>query len=196
LLPPKVWDPEARLIRYLLDLEPMTTYRTIATLALTSILFAVPSWAAEYLRCESDDGRRVYCDVRGADEDDIEFHRQLSKTRCVEGDNWGIDRRGVWVDDGCRAEFRVDSRSRYGYDRDRHDDRRHGNRERDELERERVELERQRLELERQRQQQTAVQREQCPPGFRPSENKCSSEERRRGCKDIRLPNGLGCVKR
>ena len=35
-----------------------------------------------------------------------------------------------------------------------------------------------------------------CPPGFRPSEQKCSPEERRRGCKDMRLPNGLGCVKR
>ncbi len=38
--------------------------------------------------------------------------------------------------------------------------------------------------------------REECPSGFRPSENKCSSEERRRGCKDMRLPGGLGCVKR
>lgn len=38
--------------------------------------------------------------------------------------------------------------------------------------------------------------REQCPPGFSPSEQKCSPEERRRGCKDIRLPGGLGCVRR
>lgn len=37
---------------------------------------------------------------------------------------------------------------------------------------------------------------ETCPSGFRPSEQKCSPEERRRGCKDMRLPNGLGCVKR
>lgn len=35
-----------------------------------------------------------------------------------------------------------------------------------------------------------------CPAGFRPSEDKCSVEERRRGCKDMRLPNGLGCVNR
>jgi hypothetical protein len=38
--------------------------------------------------------------------------------------------------------------------------------------------------------------RETCPSGFRPSEQKCSPEERRRGCKDMRLPGGLGCVKR
>ncbi len=37
---------------------------------------------------------------------------------------------------------------------------------------------------------------ERCPSGFRPSEQKCSVEERRRGCKDMRLPGGLGCVKR
>lgn len=37
---------------------------------------------------------------------------------------------------------------------------------------------------------------DRCPPGFRPSEQKCSPAERQRGCKDIRLPSGLGCVKR
>ncbi len=34
---------------------------------------------------------------------------------------------------------------------------------------------------------------ERCPSGFSPSEQKCSVEERRRGCKDMRLPGGLGC---
>lgn len=37
---------------------------------------------------------------------------------------------------------------------------------------------------------------ERCPAGFQPSEQKCSQQERRNGCKDIRLPNGLGCVNR
>lgn len=37
---------------------------------------------------------------------------------------------------------------------------------------------------------------ERCPAGFQQSEQKCSSEERRRGCKDVRLNNGIGCVKR
>lgn len=41
-----------------------------------------------------------------------------------------------------------------------------------------------------------AVEKEHCPAGFHPSEQKCSPEERRRGCKDIRLSGGLGCVKR
>src|SRR6187402_1555423 len=37
---------------------------------------------------------------------------------------------------------------------------------------------------------------DRCPPGFSPSEQKCSQQERARGCKDIRLPSGLGCVNR
>ena len=37
---------------------------------------------------------------------------------------------------------------------------------------------------------------DRCPEGFQPSENRCRPEERARGCKDIRLPSGLGCVRR
>ena len=37
---------------------------------------------------------------------------------------------------------------------------------------------------------------ERCPSGYTPSEQKCSVEERRKGCKDMRLPGGLGCVRR
>lgn len=78
-------------------------------------------------------------------------------------------------------------------------------RERRELERERdrLEWERRRLEEERRREQYSpppppppARAPERCPSGFSPSERKCSQEERRRGCKDMRLPGGLGCVKR
>lgn len=79
-------------------------------------------------------------------------------------------------------------------------------RERRELERERERLEdeRERLERERQRERQPQYSPpppprpapERCPPGFSPSEQKCSREERRRGCRDMRLPGGLGCVDR
>lgn len=65
-------------------------------------------------------------------------------------------------------------------------------------ERRRADQERRQLEEQRRAQQQQARERrqERCPSGFSPSERKCSSEERRRGCKDMRLPGGLGCVKR
>lgn len=57
------------------------------------------------IRCESVDNRQRYCrvDTRGS----VQLVRQLSKTRCIQGVNWGWDRNGIWVDRGCRAEFRV-----------------------------------------------------------------------------------------
>lgn len=78
-------------------------------------------------------------------------------------------------------------------------------REQRELERERrrLEEERRRLEQERRLQQnqppaQPPISRpvDRCPPGFSPSEQKCSPQERSNGCRDIRLPSGLGCVSR
>ena len=80
-------------------------------------------------------------------------------------------------------------------------------RERERLEEERRRLERERERLERERDRQDSyrpppppprppAQYDRCPAGFSPSEDKCSKEERKRGCKDIRMPSGLGCVKR
>jgi hypothetical protein len=40
------------------------------------------------------------------------------------------------------------------------------------------------------------VDDEECPDGFEESEDKCTEEEREEGCKDIRLDNGKGCVRR
>ena len=98
----------------------------------------------------------------------------------------------------------------YGYDdysyqreRDRQREERHELRE----DREQLEEDRRRLEEEQRRQweahhkppiREHTQERppERCPSGFEPSERKCSPEERRRGCKDMRLPGGLGCVHR
>ncbi|MGB3394086.1 MAG: DUF3011 domain-containing protein [Stenotrophomonas sp.] len=57
---------------------------------------------ARTLRCESNDNRRRVCNTgwRGAT-----LVRQLSKTQCVEGRNWGSGNGTLWVDNGCRAEF-------------------------------------------------------------------------------------------
>lgn len=59
----------------------------------------------QVLSCESQDKRQRRCNVavgRGVD-----IVRQLSSTRCVQGQNWGWDRGGIWVSGGCRAEFRI-----------------------------------------------------------------------------------------
>jgi hypothetical protein len=53
--------------------------------------------------CESVSQGRTECaiDTRG----DVRIKRQLSKAQCIEGRSWGVTRRGVWVDSGCRAVF-------------------------------------------------------------------------------------------
>ncbi len=61
--------------------------------------------SGQVVRCESDRERYRRCDVRV--NRGVDLGRQLSSTRCVEGNNWGWDRNGIWVDRGCRAEFRV-----------------------------------------------------------------------------------------
>ena len=80
-------------------------------------------------------------------------------------------------------------------------------REQQELERERERLENERKRLQRERENVYRAPAapppppprqvfERCPAGFSPSERKCTQDERRRGCRDMRLPGGLGCVDR
>jgi hypothetical protein len=96
---------------------------------------------------------------------------------------------------------------RYYRDRDYRDDydnrRDEQRQERRELDRERRRIERERRELEEERARSyedtvsnNTTKTERCPSGFQPSENKCTPQERSQGCKDMRLPGGLGCVKR
>jgi hypothetical protein len=56
------------------------------------------------VKCESRDGRRNECDVdlRGYRIADV---REMSRADCDIGRNFGYDDKGVWVDEGCRAEF-------------------------------------------------------------------------------------------
>jgi Protein of unknown function (DUF3011) len=55
--------------------------------------------------CSSNDMRRNWCDIGGRR--DVRLNRQISGSACIQGQTWGTDRRGLWVDRGCRAEFRV-----------------------------------------------------------------------------------------
>jgi hypothetical protein len=57
-------------------------------------------------RCESPNGQPRFCRLP-FQASRIDIHRQLSRTRCSEGYNWGWRHDGVWVERGCRAEFVV-----------------------------------------------------------------------------------------
>lgn len=56
------------------------------------------------IRCESNDGRPRECATGG---NQVQLVRQLSNAACIEGRSWGYGRSGIWVAQGCRAEFRV-----------------------------------------------------------------------------------------
>jgi hypothetical protein len=58
---------------------------------------------ADQVTCESVKGARKECPMNTSGE--VRMVRQLSKTRCVEGQNWGLFKHSVWVDGGCRATF-------------------------------------------------------------------------------------------
>jgi len=60
------------------------------------------------LTCSSDDGRRHYCesDIQG----EAVLVRQRSGSPCQQNYSWGNDRRGIWVDHGCRADFQLRGR--------------------------------------------------------------------------------------
>ena len=77
-------------------------------------------YGAQVLRCESNDGRQKLCpaDARGG----VQLVRQLSRHPCLRNQSWGLNVRGVWVSQGCRAEFRIGG-SRPGQDNDGDNDR-------------------------------------------------------------------------
>jgi len=80
-----------------------------ASFSLSIALAAFSSLAmAERVTCKSHDFSHNHCgmDTR----DGIRLVEQQSEASCIQGRSWGIDRDGVWVDEGCEAVFE----SRYG----------------------------------------------------------------------------------
>ena len=60
------------------------------------------------LVCESQEYRYNLCPTGRVR--NVQIVRQLSQAPCIQGQSWGIERDGVWVDRGCEAEFRITSR--------------------------------------------------------------------------------------
>ncbi len=62
------------------------------------------------VRCESTGSRRMFC--RANVEGRVRVARQLSRQPCIQGRNWSYTRSGIWVTQGCRADFVVDQGGR------------------------------------------------------------------------------------
>jgi len=110
-----------------IKLGTLARYATRILAALLAVFFVGGSLShatpqrGDGLYCASDDGRRNYCsaDTRGG----VRLVRQRSDAACIAGRTWGFDRRGIWVDRGCRADFVTGGERDYGRGRDRDDDR-------------------------------------------------------------------------
>jgi len=81
--------------------------------ALVLLAFTTLAAAQDSVKCESNDGHRAYCGQFG---DQVRLDRQISGSPCIQGQTWGVDRTGLWVDRGCRAYFTVRGNSRGGRD--------------------------------------------------------------------------------
>lgn len=53
--------------------------------------------------CESTDGKRNHCDANTMY--GVRMLRQISDKDCQLNSTWGVDGNGIWVTNGCRAEF-------------------------------------------------------------------------------------------
>ncbi|HEY2385800.1 MAG TPA: DUF3011 domain-containing protein [Candidatus Binatia bacterium] len=55
--------------------------------------------------CKSEGFSYNRCEIGRAR--DARLQKNLSDTRCIRNDNWGVDRGGIWVDRGCAGRFTV-----------------------------------------------------------------------------------------
>lgn len=98
-------------------------------LAVNSVLAQPQAKQTTYalIRCESIDNRESICKVDTYP--GVRLLRELSRGRCFEGRSYGIERDGIWVNDGCAAEFEIGrgrdggrpSHDRPGYDQPGYD---------------------------------------------------------------------------
>ena len=75
-------------------------------LSITMLTVMLPSvYARQRVTVRSSNFRYNYyrVEIRGR----VELVNQLSQSACDYGRSWGYDSGGIWVDDGCAAEFDI-----------------------------------------------------------------------------------------
>ena len=84
-------------------------YLTAGLLTLTVATLAAGDAFAERIRCSSRDYRYAFCGVRDQIVG-VRLVKRHSKRPCTQSRTWGWQRDGIWVDDGCDADFEVSVR--------------------------------------------------------------------------------------
>ena len=70
-----------------------------------------PDWDREFVvSCGSPQYRRYFCQVDVGARGHVRLQRQYSDAACIEGQTWGWNRAGIWVDRGCGGHFLVSRR--------------------------------------------------------------------------------------
>jgi Protein of unknown function (DUF3011) len=68
--------------------------------------FRAGGWGGKHtVKCESEDQKYTRCPVSTAG--GVTLVEHLSDSPCRYNDTWGFDRKGIWVDRGCRATFSI-----------------------------------------------------------------------------------------
>jgi hypothetical protein len=85
----------------------MKRFVAVSLLLSITLLTVLPpsAYASRRVTVRSSNFRYNYyrIDIRGR----VELVEQLSQSPCDYGRSWGYDSGGIWVDDGCSAEFEV-----------------------------------------------------------------------------------------
>ena len=93
--------------------------RLMASILLATMILAPGAAYAERMRCASIDYKYTFCRT-DREPRNVRIGRRYSKRACIEGRSWGYNRRGIWVNNGCDADFDFRLRGdRDRYDRDR-----------------------------------------------------------------------------
>ena len=99
-------------------MRPILVLAAAAT-TMVGVTPPVPARADSYVTCASQNYQRNWCPVYSSGRAYLDRQYSDGRGPCIEGSTWGQDRRGIWVDRGCRARFRVQDRygqyPNYGY---------------------------------------------------------------------------------
>nr|WP_298131212.1 DUF3011 domain-containing protein [uncultured Pseudoxanthomonas sp.] len=78
---------------------------SLQCLALGLMTWTGAAFADDMITCESRNNQHQTCRINQSGY--VTLDRQISRDSCQQGRNWDYNRREIWVDDGCRATFRV-----------------------------------------------------------------------------------------
>jgi hypothetical protein len=85
--------------------ELMRLNTVLRFLGVAFVFLVIPTFSAaqQSVTCEANNDNRKYCGSYNPDQ--VRMDRQISGSPCIEGQTWGVDRQGLWVQQGCRAVF-------------------------------------------------------------------------------------------